>query len=103
MKTLVTVRMAVLLPLQLTSQGPAYSCGMLARGMANHELEITIVTPRAKSFAVSPANVIEVLPRWSQQVPYRLLRPLAERMIEQIFLEFAARTPSHIHAAYVFP
>jgi glycosyltransferase involved in cell wall biosynthesis len=96
-------RMAVLLQLPLTGQGPGYTCGMLAREMATQGLAITIVTPRTRAFGVSPAVVIESLPRWARYVPHRILESRSERMNEAAFLEFATNPLSQIQAAYLFP
>jgi glycosyltransferase involved in cell wall biosynthesis len=99
----VTKRMAVLLPLELTTKGPGYTCGLLARGMAGDGLALTIVTPRVRSFTVAPADVIEVLPQWTRYFPYRWVRPMGRRRIDAAFLNFAVDSASQVRAAYIFP
>ena len=98
-----TVRMAVLLQIPLTGRGPSYTCGLLAREMSTKELVMTIVTPRCRAFSVSPAEVIEVLPRWTRYIPYRWLQSVAEAKLESAFLSFAIDPQSEIAAAYIFP
>ena len=97
-----THRMTVLLRVPLTGKGPGYTCGSLARIMARQDLAVTIVTPRARRFPVSPADVIEVLPSWSRYVPYRWVRSLAENRIETTFLAFAKSAGSQTWAAHIF-
>ena len=81
-------RMAVLLQIPLTGRGPSYTCGLLAREMTTKELAVTIVTPRYRAFPVSPAEVIEVLPRWTRYIPYHWLRSVAGAKLESAFLSF---------------
>jgi glycosyltransferase involved in cell wall biosynthesis len=98
-----TERIAVLLQIPLTGKGPGYTCGALAREMATEELAVTIVTPRFRVFQVSPAEVMEVLPRWTRYIPYRWLRPVIRGGLETAFLAFATDPESQIGAAYIFP
>lgn len=93
--------MAVLLQTPLTGQGPGYTCALLAREMATEGLMVTIVAPRLRGFPVSPAEVIEVLPRWTRYIPYRCLRSMAQARLETAFLTFAIG--SKTAAAYIFP
>lgn len=95
--------MVVLLPTPLTGKGPGYTCGMLARGMANKELAVTIVTPRARSFSVSPADVVEVLPQWTKYMPYRWVERVARHRLESVFLAVAIRPESCRSSVYMFP
>ena len=98
----VTPGVAILLTGPLTGRGPSYTCGMLARTIARQDLVVTIVTPRARSFTVFPANVIEVLPRWGRYLPYKWVRSSAERRLESVFLTFVEKPGSQINAAYIF-
>ena len=98
-----TQRMAVLLQIPLTGRGPSYTCGLLGREMTNKELEVTIVTPRFGTLPVSPAKVIEVLPRWTRYIPYRWLRSAGGAKLEAAFIAFAANPDSQVSAGYIFP
>ena len=98
-----TERMAVLLQVPLTGRGPSYTCGLLTREMVTKELAMTIVTPRFRALRVSPAEVIEVLPRWTRYIPYRWLRSAAGHKLETAFLAFANNPKSQVSAAYIFP
>jgi glycosyltransferase involved in cell wall biosynthesis len=98
-----TERMAVLLQIPLTGRGPGYTCGLLTREMTTKEFAVTIVTPRFRKFQVSPAEVIEVLPRWTRYIPYHWLRSLTGGSLETAFLAFATDPESRIAAAYIFP
>jgi glycosyltransferase involved in cell wall biosynthesis len=98
-----TERIGVLLQIPLTGHGPSYTCGLLAREMTTKELAVTIVAPRFRAFPVAPAEVIEVLPRWTRYVPYRWLRAVAGIRLEAAFLAFATDPESQIAAAYIFP
>jgi glycosyltransferase involved in cell wall biosynthesis len=98
----VTTRLATILPAPLTGRGPSYTCGMLAREMSIRGIKVTIVTPRARGFAVSPADVIEVLPGWTRRLPYRLVAPFARRQLETEFLAFATNPATQARAAYIF-
>ncbi len=69
-----TTQLDVFLPLPLTTRGPSYTCGMLAKGMAGQDFDVTIVTPRARAHPVSPAKVVQTLPYWARYVPYRWVR-----------------------------
>ena len=98
-----TKRMAVLLQIPLTGRGPGYTCGLLAREMTTKDLAVTIVTPRFRGFSVSPAEVIEVLPRWTRYIPYNWLKSVKGAKAEAAFLAFAADPEMQISAAYIFP
>lgn len=97
-----TVQFDVLLPLPLTTRGPSYTCGMLARGMATRDFDVTVVTPRARGHLVSPAKVIETLPKWAGYVPYRWVRSLGQE-IEAVFLSQANGSGAERRAAYIWP
>jgi glycosyltransferase involved in cell wall biosynthesis len=98
----VSEQIAVLLPTPLTGRGPGYTCGVLAREMANHGLGVTIVTPRARGFPVVPAEIIQTLPLWTQFVPYHYVRSKVEPELEAKFVDFATRPGSQVRAAYIF-
>jgi glycosyltransferase involved in cell wall biosynthesis len=100
----VNKRMVALLQTPLTGQGPGYTCGLLARGMVNNALAVTIVAPRARSFSVFPADVVEILPQWTRYVPYRWLEPIVRHRLEPAFLAAVTR-PEFCGsvAAYIFP
>ena len=102
-RTSVNERMVVLLPTPLTGKGPSYTCGSIARGMANKSLAVTIVTPRARSFPVFPADVVEVLPPWTRYMPYRWMEPVAKHRLEPTFLAVATRPKFRGTCAYMFP
>ena len=61
-----SVPLWVFLPIPLTGSGVSYSCGALAENIANEDLSLTIVTPRAIRRLVPSVDVIEVLPRWTR-------------------------------------
>jgi glycosyltransferase involved in cell wall biosynthesis len=96
-------QIVVLLQNPLTGQGPGYTCGMLARGMADKALAVTIVTPRARSFPVSPARVVEVLPQWTRYLPYRWLETVVRHRLEPEFLALVTKPGYPISNAYIFP
>lgn len=98
-----TPSVVILLTNPLTGRGPSYTCGMLARIIAKQDFAVTIVTPRARSFPVFPANVVEVLPRFTRYLPYKWVKSLAERKLEAVFLVIANKTGSPANAAYIFP
>ncbi len=93
----------VFLPLPLTNRGPSYTCGLLAQGLAGPELNVTIVTPRARGHPVFPADIIQILPHWARYVPYRWVRSRAEETIEAAFLSQTNIPRSSRHAAYIWP
>jgi glycosyltransferase involved in cell wall biosynthesis len=99
----VNERLVVLLPIPLTGKGPSYTCGSLARGMVNKELAVTIITPRARSFPVSPADVVEILPQWTRYMPYRWVESFARHTLEPTFLALAIKPEFGMSAAYIFP
>ena len=81
---------------------------MIARGMANDDfdgqpLQVNIVTPRARGFAASPAQVIETLPYWARRLPYRFVRSLAFSTIEDAFLRTTRTDTARNHGAYIWP
>lgn len=93
----------VFMPLPLTSKGPAYTCGMLARGMTAPDCEVTIVSPRAAVDLVSPAKVVQVLPTWARYVPYKWVRSRSARAIEGMFLKQMTKETSGDRIAYIWP
>ncbi len=93
----------ILLPLPLTDRGPGYTCGMIARGMACAELDVTIVTPRTRRMSVAPAHIVQALPQWARYVPYRWVRPGVGEHLEDAFLSQAGTTNSEQHGAYIWP
>ncbi len=103
-----SARLDIFLPTQLDGRGPSYTCGMIARGMVsreidNRDLEVNIVTPRARAFSVSPAQVIETLPYWARHLPYRLVRSLALSKIDDTFLRATRAGTATNHGAYIWP
>jgi glycosyltransferase involved in cell wall biosynthesis len=100
----VNKRLVALLQTPLTGQGPGYTCGVLARGMVNDALAVTIVAPRARSFSVFPADVVEILHQWTRYMPYRWLEPIVRHRLEPTFLALATRPEFRGSvAAYIFP
>ena len=95
--------LAVFFPLPLTDRGPAYTCGMIARGMACSALSVKIVTPRARRLPVSPATVKQALPGWARYLPYKWVRSRANAEIEEAFLSQAKDSPAVPRAAYIWP
>jgi glycosyltransferase involved in cell wall biosynthesis len=103
-----TERLDIFLPSQLVGRGPSYTCAMIAQGMVSRDLdsrglEVNIVTPRARAFAVSPVQVIETLPYWARYLPYRLVRPLALSTIDDAFLRATRTGSARNHGAYIWP
>jgi glycosyltransferase involved in cell wall biosynthesis len=96
-------RVDVFLPLPLTNRGPSYTCGMIARGMADSELEVTVVTPRARSHPISPARIVQALPHWARYVPYRWVRSIAVTKVESAFRSQVNVARSQAGAAYIWP
>ena len=97
-----TYRLSTILPSPLTGQGPSYTCGILAKEMAIFGLPVTVVTPRARAFNISPACVVQILPRWARYVPYRWVRSSAQREIENRFVKYALNPETKTRAAYIF-
>lgn len=93
----------VFMPLPMTDRGPAYTCGMIARGMASSALGVTVVTPRIRNMSIDPARVVQTLPRWARQVPYRWVRQRAEHRKERAFLSQVDATELFPHGAYIWP
>ena len=92
----------VFLSMPLTGRGVAYSCGSLSEELVNHELSVTIIVPRATARLVPSVRVVEVLPKWSQLLPYRWVRDFASGQIEHAFLSQMARQRSQTMAAYIW-
>jgi glycosyltransferase involved in cell wall biosynthesis len=90
----------VLLPLPLTGRGVGYTCGALAKGAADRDFAVTVVTPRSR-WPLPSVEVIEALPNWARYVPYRWVREKANRQIESVFLSWMDRTQTP--AAYLWP
>jgi glycosyltransferase involved in cell wall biosynthesis len=97
------VQLGVILPIPLSSMGVGYTCGLLAEGMADEDLAVTIITPRATRCPASSVRVIEVLPKWTRRLPFRWLQPWATRRIDRLFLSQMLGTQSGIAAAHVWP
>ncbi len=100
-------RIDILLPTELVSRGPSYTCAMIARGMASRSidsrgLDVNIVTPRARAFAVPPVQVIETLPYWARRLPYRLTRPLGASGIDRAFLDVTRTSTATHRGAYLW-
>jgi glycosyltransferase involved in cell wall biosynthesis len=95
------VQLEVFTPLPLTSRGPSYSCAMLASGMADQTLKVTVTTP-FKRHSISPANVIEVLPRVARYLPFRWSKGWSYRVIEDAFLEHISKINS-TYACHIWP
>jgi glycosyltransferase involved in cell wall biosynthesis len=93
----------VFLPLPLTDRGPAYTCGTISRGMACPALDITIFTPRARRLPVSPASVLQTLPRWVRPLPYKWVRSRANAEFEATFLSHHKYSNTTPRAAYIWP
>lgn len=94
----------VFLPIPLTKRGPGYTCGMLAKGMAGPDLDVTVVTPRARSYSVHPAQVVQTLPHWARHVPYRWVKPRAMEEIDAAFLSHIGEAGrSRGRGAYIWP
>lgn len=98
-----TAQLDVFMPLPLTKRGPSYTCGMLAKGMADPDFDVTIVTPRARAHPVSPAKVVQTLPHWARYVPFRWIRSMAETNIEAAFLSRIDMNVSGVRGAYIWP
>jgi glycosyltransferase involved in cell wall biosynthesis len=98
-----STRLDVFFPLPLTNRGPGYTCGMIARGMASRELDVTVVTPRARGRSIYPARIIQALPYWARYVPYRWVRSIATSKIYPAFSAQVNAAPSQTHAAYIWP
>lgn len=96
------VSMGVLIPLPLNGMGVGYTCGSLAKGLADHDLGVTVVTPRNSSLLPS-VEVIETLPKWARYLPYRWTRAHTSSRIEGKFLSCFDRIKSQQLAAYLWP
>jgi glycosyltransferase involved in cell wall biosynthesis len=71
--------------------------------MANHNLEVTVVSPRAHQDLVPSVKVVEVLPKWTRPLPYSWVRNLAARQIEAVFLSQVAGERKGMAGAYIWP
>lgn len=98
-----SAHVGVFMPLPVSPKGPAYTCGMLARGMTGSDFAVTIVSPRAAMDLVSPAKVVQVLPIWARYVPYKWVRSRSSRTIEGIFLKQMTKETSEDRIAYIWP
>lgn len=96
------VSLGVLMPLPLNGMGVGYSCGSLAKGMADENFDVTIVTPRSR-WPLPSVEVIEVLPDWARYIPYRWMRAWAGHSIEELFLSRIDECQSRKSAAYLWP
>lgn len=92
----------VFLPLPLTKRGPSYACGMLAKGMAGADLDITIVTPRKRALDVAPSGVVQSLPLWARYIPYKWVRSRAMENLNVAFLSQVSDV-TRLHGAYIWP
>jgi glycosyltransferase involved in cell wall biosynthesis len=97
-----SISMGVLLPLPLNGMGVGYTCGALAEGMADEDLRVTLVAPRS-TWSLPSVEVIEILPKWARRVPYRWVRTMARRKIEDEFLASFDQHGSQRSAAYLWP
>jgi glycosyltransferase involved in cell wall biosynthesis len=97
-----SARLDVFFPLPLTGRGPSYTCGMIARGMASPELDVTVVTPRG-ALSIFPAHAIQTLPQWARYVPFNLVRSTAEHATESVFRARAQGGASCVSGAYIWP
>ncbi|MCK1607129.1 glycosyltransferase family 4 protein [Bradyrhizobium sp. 166] len=98
-----SAQLDVFLPLPLTTKGPSYTCGILARGMAAPDFQVAITTPRARGHRVSPAEVVQVLPYWARYMPYKWVRSLAGEKMEGVFLSQITTARSEGGVAYIWP
>lgn len=97
-----TVSIAALMPLPLNGMGVGYTCGSLAKGMADPEFGVTIVAPRSR-WPLSPVEVVEVLPAWARYAPYKWVEPWARSRIEDALLTCIDRLQPESTAAYLWP
>ncbi len=98
-----STEIGVLMPLPLNGMGVGYTCSSLAEGMADRDLEVTVVTPR-NSLSLPSVRVIEALPNWAKHLPYRWVRSKARQKIENRFLScFANPSSQKTTAAYLWP
>lgn len=97
-----SVSINVLMPLPLNGKGVGYTCGSLARGMADQDFNVAIVTPRSR-WSLPSVEVIEVLPGWARYVPYRWVQNQAKRGMEDTFLACINRVRAPRSAAYLWP
>jgi glycosyltransferase involved in cell wall biosynthesis len=97
-----TARLEVFTPMPLIKRGPSYTCAMLAGGMADESLKVTITTPFARHSAF-PADAFEVLPRFTRHLPFRWTRAWAYREIEAAFLSRIRDVGSAMCAVHVWP
>jgi glycosyltransferase involved in cell wall biosynthesis len=98
-----SARLDIFFPLPLTGHGPSYTCGMIARGLASPELEVTVVTPRVGTLSLSPARVIQALPYWARYLPFNWVRSIAASKIEIAFCAQIGAGSLHTRAAYIWP
>jgi glycosyltransferase involved in cell wall biosynthesis len=97
-----SVSICALLPLPLNGMGVGYTCGSLAKGMADRDFNVTIVTPRSR-WLLPSVEVVEILPNWARYLPYQWVRSKATRGIESVFLACIDRKRSQKSAAYLWP
>jgi glycosyltransferase involved in cell wall biosynthesis len=93
----------VFLPLPLTRRGPSYTCGMLSQGMAGPELNVSILTPRTRSYPVYPAAVVQSLPLWARYVPFRWVKSVALEGFDERYLLEVRRCAGPFRGAYIWP
>lgn len=93
----------VFLPLPLTRRGPSYTCGMLSKEMAGADLDVHILTPRMRSFAVGPAEVVESLPFWARYVPFRWVKGRALANFDNRYLDQVRSRSGTPRGAYIWP
>lgn len=96
------ISIGVLMPLPLNGRGVGYTCGSLAKGMADREFGVTIVTPRSR-WPLPSVEVVEVLPDWARYVPYRWVHARAGSRMEDVFLSCIDKIQSERSAAYLWP
>jgi glycosyltransferase involved in cell wall biosynthesis len=77
--------------------------GMISRDIDAREIDINILTPRARAFRSSRLPVVETLPRLARHLPYRLVRPFASSVTSSAFLRTATKGRSRPQGAYIWP
>jgi glycosyltransferase involved in cell wall biosynthesis len=97
-----SVSICALLPLPLNGMGVGYTCGSLAKGMADRDFNVTIVTPRSR-WLLPSVEVVEILPNWARYLPYQWVRRKAARGMESVFLSCIDQKRSEKSAAYLWP
>jgi glycosyltransferase involved in cell wall biosynthesis len=76
---------------------------MLAQGMGGPDLDVTILTPRTRSYPVYPARVVQSLPFWARYAPFPWVRTLARSGFDEIFLSGVRQRKERRRGAYIWP